>query len=38
MHNGLLTGRKFKDRESFGLCQPARTAQADMGRYFSQML
>ena len=23
--------------KSFGPCQPARTAQADMGRYFSQM-
>ena len=29
--------QKLKDSESFGPCQPARTAQADMGRYFSQL-
>ena len=27
----------FEKAKSFDPCQPARTAQADMGRYFSQM-
>ena len=30
--------KSSKTAKSFGLCQPARIAQADIGRYFSQML
>ena len=33
-----LNAEKLKIANSFDPCQPARTAQADMNRYFSQML
>ena len=46
MYNNPLTYRKFKDSEKFrpmfvksiDPSQPAQSAQADMGRYFSQIL
>ena len=38
MLNGHLKNRKFKDsQKSVDLCQPARTAQAVLIEYFSQM-
>ena len=33
----LFHEENLKIAKSFGPCQPARTAQADTGRYFSQM-
>ena len=37
INNQPMRCKQLRKAKSFGPCQPARTAQADIGRYFSQV-